>query len=979
MEFLIAILSGIISNLICGRGIDRIIGKNEKLEKKIIGIYNEALKQWSPYHRIPYREKAELQNIAKNFEKVLKYEIRFEDLKDKEKDFYNIFKNLALKDNLIRDYLNNLNQEHQNKILHNIQKLLLDALGSNLQEKNNSTTDVEVRSNRTINPPKVGLIGRNSIIREIRKSLQGADPNIIIITGERGIGKSSVAKKIASEFTNGYKWSKDYDHLIWTTAQSKILQPDDILDRPSFTYETTFVEIIREIATYFGQPQIVYTEKEEQVRLILELFRRNRAILIIDNFESLLNNNEFLFKYMDKHLVHLLLEFSGNSKLILTSSIKPSISINYSQYVITELERDDTLKLLEKLRKTSALELDPESDIELYNNLGGKPLALEWVIGQNDGLDLKSSLKKAKSTKANLFKYIFETNWYSLNNEERILLILLSLLPESLSFSSMKEILDAEFDLVQILVSLKRKFLIENTFTTINENTRFSIHSLARIYIIELMQELPDMVNSCRKGMYKWAKETTQLNSSWSINSRVYNSISPDISNLLSILIFEINNDSKVNDFIDFAEQILYIIHIQGRWNEFEVLTLQIIERFGDTNTFNLQVLLGRHYAHQRKICEAKSILDKVLKQISKEHNPEIYSEALLRYGQALSHEDSAEALTHLREVIEFSKKNDLSNIEISVIGYMADLMFQDGQYNNAIRLLTSQLRSSRNTWERANAYYYCIIGDCYKHLGRNKYALNYYNLALTLSIRWKDARLKGWALLGIGENGDKSLIQEAMHIFKTCKMDRELKRATSSFSRILHLEKIKIFVIGAPASGKSTICDFVMKWFLDKKMSIEHLSLDKIHQLKSKETAEEEYKFGEHGELILLNPEEQIPEAIDELKRKIICRSQNKSLLVEFTNKDLDNFFKTIPKKNIKNSLVLIVKSPINIRLTRNENRESRKVPYSIVKQYAEDINNETYHNLYKNGVLVTEIRTNNKLEKLKGRINIFLNDFIN
>lgn len=167
-------------------------------------------------------------------------------------------------------------------------------------------TKNEIRLTKNIPPPVDPFIGRNYDICMVLRELQKT--RLITLTGEPGIGKTSVAKFIANHIKN-----RDCDFIRNGVIFMNVI---NCSSPPMLKHR--FINAFRE---GLGQTIIKRCDKKDTELLfneVLSTVAKTEILLIIDDAEDLLRTS----KNMLKEFIESLFEASSTIKLLLTSKIE---------------------------------------------------------------------------------------------------------------------------------------------------------------------------------------------------------------------------------------------------------------------------------------------------------------------------------------------------------------------------------------------------------------------------------------------------------------------------------------------------------------------------------------------------------------------------------------------------------------------------------------------------------------------------------
>ncbi|MEO5716787.1 MAG: ATP-binding protein [Luteolibacter sp.] len=190
----------------------------------------------------------------------------------------------------------------------------------------------------------------------------------VLIDGPGGMGKTSLAIR-AAEIA-----APKFDRVLFVSTKVQRLTPDGAVAM-SNSIVPAYPEMLNEIARLLGLPHVSEKSEEERPGLINAAIQSERVLLILDNLENL-----------DKTQQNLLFEFVSNlppgSKAIVTSRRRTDVDARIIR--LGKLDQDAALAYLEELAADRNLlaKATGEERLHLYEETGGNPLLLRWVVGQ---------------------------------------------------------------------------------------------------------------------------------------------------------------------------------------------------------------------------------------------------------------------------------------------------------------------------------------------------------------------------------------------------------------------------------------------------------------------------------------------------------------------------------------------------------------------------------------------------------------------
>ena len=214
------------------------------------------------------------------------------------------------------------------------------------------------------------FFGRDAELKTIREAL---DPESrtwgALIDGPGGMGKTSLAVRAAYDCPRG-----QFNRIIFVSIKDRELDDDGVRTLGNFLVPG-LLEMLNELARELGQPDIAKSPEDLRIRLLLDALRDAKALLILDNLESLTKSDrDQLFTFVKR--------LPQGCKAILTS--RRRIGSSADTLILEKLDQPAALETLADLAKKNKL-LAKTNEAErtaLYTQTGGKPLLLRWVAGQ---------------------------------------------------------------------------------------------------------------------------------------------------------------------------------------------------------------------------------------------------------------------------------------------------------------------------------------------------------------------------------------------------------------------------------------------------------------------------------------------------------------------------------------------------------------------------------------------------------------------
>jgi WD40 repeat protein/DNA-binding SARP family transcriptional activator len=325
-------------------------------------------------------------------------------------------------------------------------------------------------------PETEGFYGRADELATLRCWLVDERCRVVAILGMGGMGKTALASRAAEQSAHGY------DAVVWRS----------LLNAPPLA------DVLRDCLPTFsaGSATELPARLDEQLALLLELFRRRRCLLILDNCESIMQPSARAGAYRPG--------YEGYGQLLRSVGERA----HQSCVLLTSREQPQELALLQTaqpaIRSLSLAGLDGAAGRQILHARGladggpdhatliarysGNPLALQIVaetVKDVFGGDLTSFMRE----KALIFddiRDVLDQQWSRLTTLEQDVLLWLAIEREPLALERLRANLlggIAATTLLEALRSLRRRSLIEQ------RAAGFSLQNVVLEYVTERLIE----------------------------------------------------------------------------------------------------------------------------------------------------------------------------------------------------------------------------------------------------------------------------------------------------------------------------------------------------------------------------------------------------------------------------------------------------------------------------------------------------------
>ncbi|MCA9838779.1 MAG: tetratricopeptide repeat protein [Trueperaceae bacterium] len=383
------------------------------------------------------------------------------------------------------------------------------------------------------------LIGRTRELGELKTLLSQSECQVLCISGQGGIGKTSLALELAEQLL------PDFEHGTYFVSLASIQQPE---------------QMVTVIASAFSFQFFGRADPKEQ---LVNYLRNKILLLLIDNFEHVLESASILIQ---------LLEEAPGLKLLITSRQVPEIpdlwpfTLNGLSYEKADSDAEQLfIELARKQQPRFHLDEETRATIQkICQQVEGSPLAIELAVAWTRELSsqeiwgqLERSLElltRDGQRQHDNMRAVFGNSWQLLSPEQQNLLAKLSIFRGGFTSDAAITVADAT---PYLLLSLQNRSLISK-----NETGRYHMHEIVRQFAEEKLNALvvePDSYSryasyfaeflakqSKQENLGHWDKVKENIASEsanvrtawdWSLRQRVWENISKALFGFSAYLI----------------------------------------------------------------------------------------------------------------------------------------------------------------------------------------------------------------------------------------------------------------------------------------------------------------------------------------------------------------------------------------------------------------------------------------------------------
>jgi len=308
-------------------------------------------------------------------------------------------------------------------------------------------------------PNKSAFYGRTEEIATLKKIIVKGDRRLVAILGMGGIGKTSLALKVAQEIQG------NFDFVIWRSLHNAPPLNEILTDLIQFLSK--------------GQETNLQKKPKNQLSLLLKYLREHRCLIILDNMESILQDGIQVGQYLRGYegygdLLQRVSETQHQSCFIITSREKPK------EVTLLEGNTSSIYSLLLKGLDTQAghnifqargnfFGISDEQWQQVFQFYAGNPLALKIVasamqeLSQGDMGELMPFLQRGELRFENI-NDLLERQFKRLSPVEQEIIYWLAINRKPISITELSQYIESEDTRKQLfdgLASLIRRSLVE--------------------------------------------------------------------------------------------------------------------------------------------------------------------------------------------------------------------------------------------------------------------------------------------------------------------------------------------------------------------------------------------------------------------------------------------------------------------------------------------------------------------------------------
>lgn len=345
------------------------------------------------------------------------------------------------------------------------------------------------------------FVGREEALESIRRDLL-SHPNswLILIDGIGGIGKSSLAYKIAQEIRDEIvDGISEFQHIIWLSAKNrKLSYKFDVEDlEPDFDSLEPFLD---RLISFFGIEIRLDLTIDEKRQLVYDAMAITKSLLIVDNLETV--DDITIYTFLDR--------IPNHNKAILTSRDRRYKSLEGKGLPLEGLSIEEAVQLIKARISQNNIQSLINADDTLLEKIAhhafGHPLILDCLLSQiYYGKPVEFALNElGQAGLDNVFEYCFGAAYSLLSDFERQILMCVVLFEENVGFKELLFVTNRDNNEIAMAIENLRRFSLikEDASSGISE---FYMLPVIKHYVEMQMVQRPALASEImqRHSLYK--------------------------------------------------------------------------------------------------------------------------------------------------------------------------------------------------------------------------------------------------------------------------------------------------------------------------------------------------------------------------------------------------------------------------------------------------------------------------------------------
>jgi len=408
----------------------------------------------------------------------------------------------------------------------------------------------------------VTFIGRQQQLAQVLELLSfNSSVARISVEGIGGVGKTSLVLEAAHRCWQSSRNSGDavavsdaaapsFDAIIFTSAKLQHFTPRGVL--PRFKRERTLGQIFRAIARTLDFPGILTGDFDDQVDAVHTCLSRQRTLLIVDNLETIEEQEPIL---------SFLYDLPATVKAILTSRDRTPATVSIQLGPLPEAER---LQFIQHQAQLKTVRLNRDGVQAVSQGTGGIPAAMVYAMGQlADGYLAQDVLPHLKLASGDFCRFYLKGSVQPLSRQPaHLLLMALALFPQPALRDAVAQVALPAGDPADGLARLHQLSL------AIQQEGRYDILPLTRDYALSELSAHAEFEQAARERWVNWSLQFAKRHGGQDCREwHQYDELDREWGNLYPAIEWCIEQ-GRYAEFCQFWQAVKGYTQLYGYWEE---------------------------------------------------------------------------------------------------------------------------------------------------------------------------------------------------------------------------------------------------------------------------------------------------------------------------------------------------------------------------------------------------------------------------
>jgi tetratricopeptide (TPR) repeat protein len=664
---------------------------------------------------------------------------------------FNVSGNSRGKENRLRIFLINQLEKLQ-QLEENLAQLAGNTEPTNFElpeTEVNSVTPWQQRSVAQNLPAReyTAFFGRNQEIARLMELLDyHHSAHLISVDGIGGVGKTTLVVEVAYRCLEASKHPNlmlsnipIFDAIIFTSAKQNHLTSIGLL--PRLTLQRTLRDICREIIYTLDFSQITHLPFAEQFELIRQKLSQTRTLLIVDNLETIEDQQEVL---------SFLYDLPPTVKVVITTR-EQSLFVPLR---LSFLPREHGLRLIQHQAKEKGLSLITEQSQQLLDGVSGVPAAIIYAIGQMAaGYLLEDVLAQIKQPDGDVARFCFAGCVSPLRGTPpHYLLMTLALFVQPVTRETAANV---AFDQADPITTSQGLAKLQQLSLVYQHQGRYGLLELTREYVLAELAAHGEFAQALRQRWVNWYLQFSESygGTNWKEWHLSYGYLEAEWENLRTVLEWCISQ-GRYLDVRAIWRHIKGYTHVRGYWDERLDWTDWLIvtaKQAGDWS-FAVEVMSDRastlvNMRQPSQLQQAAALLQEAW-DLRDHQTLKFHLELATNFVILHIHQQQLAPAQHwLAEEETLLEQSSLSQLErqeqqVHILYYQGQISLKQENYEQAQTIFEQALAQAQAVgWLRATAAIQNWLADIALQLGDLDETRRILTLSFPMAQRHKDKR----------------------------------------------------------------------------------------------------------------------------------------------------------------------------------------------------------------------------------------------